>query len=234
MRRLGLVLVAVGAVIVVASLALLQYADFGSGPQKLWDVTTRLPLIITIVAGLGGLMAVFAIFSDAWLLPVLATGAGFFLFGELFPVGVPSYSGYKAGFWVAIAGAVLMSVAGVIALIGTKYELELEALGSGREGGTAASAWAATGSPATDAASVTSSAAAAPNSAPAANSVAAESRAATPSPGVGADRRMAATTTTADAPSAESRLPPAGWYADPAGQAPERYWSGSEWTHQLR
>jgi hypothetical protein len=28
--------------------------------------------------------------------------------------------------------------------------------------------------------------------------------------------------------------PPAGWYADPSGQASQRYWSGMAWTAELR
>jgi membrane protease YdiL (CAAX protease family) len=28
----------------------------------------------------------------------------------------------------------------------------------------------------------------------------------------------------------ETRLPPAGWYRDPAGQFPQRYWDGERWT----
>jgi hypothetical protein len=224
MRRLGLVLVAVGAASVVASLVLLPYI----ASKTLWDLTTRIPLIITIVAALGGLMAIAAIFLDAWLLPVLATGAGFFLFGELFPLDPPSgYSIYKPGFWLGIAGAVVMSVAGVTALVGVRQELELDTLGGGSAGASAAFPSPATTSPATNPASATSSGRTAPVVATAFAPLA-------PSPMPATNSGGAATTTTIEATSFEPQLPPAGWYADPAGQARERYWSGSEWTRQLR
>jgi hypothetical protein len=32
----------------------------------------------------------------------------------------------------------------------------------------------------------------------------------------------------------EAPAHPAGWYADPHGQAGERYWSGSAWTEHVR
>jgi hypothetical protein len=35
-------------------------------------------------------------------------------------------------------------------------------------------------------------------------------------------------------PPGQSALPPTGWYADPADPTRERYWGGTEWTHDVR
>jgi hypothetical protein len=54
---------------------------------------------------------------DGDTLEVPAVGGSFFLLGQTLPIGY-GYSGYRAGFWLATAAALAMSIGGVLAVAG--------------------------------------------------------------------------------------------------------------------
>jgi hypothetical protein len=128
LRLSGTIMVILGGVLVLIALAFLPYVSFGKpfvggffpfgGEPTLWDLSTREPVILTVV----GVAAIVAAAGDLLLsgsepiLLVLATGFSFYLFGRIFPVGFTDFSGFRAGFWLATAAAVIMIVGGVLAV----------------------------------------------------------------------------------------------------------------------
>jgi Protein of unknown function (DUF2510) len=200
MRRFGLLVAAAGAVAFIASLALLKYADLGLGGQTMWQFTTRLPVVLTVLAALTLGLSLLALAQRSRVYPALATAIGFYVLGQFFPDGNLSYTPYKAGFWVCVAGAVAMAVGSLIALVAARPEEAERSTYRDR-------AVRAPSGPA-----------------PSAPLVAA-----------GVQQAPAATAmpVATEVPNAAGAIP-AGWFPDPLGEAGERYWSGSEWTHQVR
>jgi len=200
MRRLGLLVAAAGAAAFIASLALLKYADFGSGAQTLWQFTTRLPVVLTVLAALTLGLSLLALVQTSRVYPALATAISFYIVGQFFPDGELSYSPYKAGFWVCLGGAVAMAVGSLIALVAARPQEP--ALLPYRD-----------------------RAARSPSPIPPT----------APPVAAGVQHAPAATATpiASEVPGA-SRAIPAGWFPDPLGEAGERYWSGREWTHEVR
>ena len=200
MRRLGLLVAAGGAAAFIASLALLKYANFGLGAQTLWQFTTRLPVVLTVLAALTLGLSLLALVQTSRVRSALATAISFYIVGQFFPDGALSYSAYKAGFWVCLGGAVAMAVGSLVALVAARpAEAAL--------------------SPHRDRAVRSTS-----PSVPTARLVGA---------GIQHAPAAAATPFASEVPSASGAVP-AGWFPDPLGEAGERYWSGREWTHEVR
>jgi hypothetical protein len=200
MRRFGLLVATAGAVAFIASLALLKYADLGFGGQTLWQFTTRLPVVLTVLAALTLGLSLLALVQPSRVYPALAAAISFYIVGQFFPDGAVSYSPYKAGFWVCLGGAVAMALGSLVALVAARSEEQ--ALSPYRD--------AAVRSPAPPA--------------PTAPLVAA---------GIQYAPAATATPVAGELPGA-SRAIPAGWFPDPLREAAERYWSGREWTHEVR
>ena len=114
--------------VVLVALALLPYfggdfplGRFGPEPTTLWDLTTREPVILTVVGVAAIAAAARGLLADEPILLTLATGFSFYLFGRVFPVGAPTYGFYGVGFWVVTAAAFTMSVGGVLAVAGWRF-----------------------------------------------------------------------------------------------------------------
>ncbi len=129
-RAVGRAVIIAGCLVTIISLAALKYADigFGRGSETIWQLTTRLPVILTVVAVAAGTLAMVGFFVDRVLLAALAAGCCFWLFGQLFPAGAANYHGLKAGFWVSVVAALFAAAGGVLALIG--YRVERKPAGS--------------------------------------------------------------------------------------------------------
>lgn len=230
MKRVGSVVLMAGAVLVIVSNFLRYFTD---SSLTVWQVTTRYPVVLTVLAALAVAMAAVC-FTGERVLPLGAAAVlGAFLVGEAFPVWTNSYH-YRIGFWLAVGGAMLMVVGGLVALAGGIRAASEPALGF----------MPAAGGPTTTAVSgasttaVSGAATAWPMGAPQSQPVAGAAPAATTSTWAGriatprGETTSGPTATTNSTPTAV--LPPAGWYPDPAGTARDRYWSGDQWTHDVR
>jgi Protein of unknown function (DUF2510) len=200
MRRFGLLVAAAGAVAFIASLALLKYASFGFGAQTLWQFTTRLPVVLTVLAALTLGLSLLALVQSSRVYPALATAIGFYIVGQFFPDDQLTYNPYRPGFWVCLAGAVAMAVGSLIALLAARPE---PAASSPYRDRVVRSSYPPAPTPPLVAAAV--------QHVPAAS----------------------ATPASSEVPSASGAVR-AGWFPDPLGEAGERYWSGREWTHEVR
>jgi hypothetical protein len=116
-RRAGCIVVIAGGVVFLLAVTFLDYVSPPS-PHTLWDLTTRLPLVLTIVAVAAVLLAIVSLMSDSQLAAVLAACFSFYLFGQFFPVGAPFYNGLGVGVWLATSATIAMSVGGVLAAAG--------------------------------------------------------------------------------------------------------------------
>jgi len=118
MKLAGKITMLVGGIVFVGALAGLKYADFGNGSQTLWQLTTRGPVIVTVLAVAVCALAIASLLSDAFLLPFIGTCVSFYLWGQVFLDGSSSYAGLKAGYWVPAVATLGMSVGGFVAVIG--------------------------------------------------------------------------------------------------------------------
>jgi hypothetical protein len=118
MRTFGRVTMIAGSLVTAIALATLQYANFGNGGETLWQTTTREPVIVTVVAIAAAALAVASLSADSMILPVLAAGCCFWLFGQLFYAGQTTYAGLKGGFWVPVVAAFIASIGGLFSVIG--------------------------------------------------------------------------------------------------------------------
>lgn len=238
MKRVGSVVLMAGAVLVIVSNFLRYFTD---SSLTVWQVTTRYPVVLTVLAALAVAMAAVC-FTGERVLPLGAAAVlGAFLVGEAFPVWTNSYH-YRIGFWLAVGGAMLMVVGGLVALAGGIRAASEPALGFMPAAGgptTTAVSGASTTAVSGAATTVVSDASTAwPMGAPQSQPVAGAAPAATTSTWAGriatprGETTSGPTATTNSTPTAV--LPPAGWYPDPAGTARDRYWSGDQWTHDVR
>ena len=118
MRTFGRVTMIAGSSVTAIGLAALKFSNFGNGSQTLWQYTTREPVIVTVVALAAAALAFTSMFADAAIVPVLAAGCCFWLFGQLFYAGQPTYTGLKGGFWVPVVAAFIASIGGLFSVIG--------------------------------------------------------------------------------------------------------------------
>jgi hypothetical protein len=112
-----------GAAVVVGTLVSYD-AD-----SSLWDLRTRFPVILTVAAGaaVGLALAGLAMKRLASLLCALVVSA--FLLGEAFPALLTAYDEFSIGFWLAVGGAALMTMASAVLVAGA---VRSPAIGTGR------------------------------------------------------------------------------------------------------
>jgi hypothetical protein len=122
-RRAGSIVLIGGGVLFLVALAVLPYVEesFAFGitlHPTLWDLMTRLPVVLTAVAALAIMFALWGLLGEARVPTLLATCCSFYLWGEVFQDGARHYSEVGAGLWLATAAAIVMSTAGVLAVVG--------------------------------------------------------------------------------------------------------------------
>jgi hypothetical protein len=120
-RLAGKLMVGGGALLFIASL-FLPYIDNGVRSASAWELTTRSPVILTVVAGLALALAAISIFLEAPGLAMGTAGLSLYAFGQYFPIGARSYDAYGAGLWLGTASAIVMSVGSLLTLIGYRIE----------------------------------------------------------------------------------------------------------------
>jgi hypothetical protein len=129
MRTTGIVVVIVGGLVFVGALALLDWAGLPkvasvggtisvvSHGATLWDFKGHHAGVLTVIAGGTSAFAAMGLLSDSVITALPAVCGSFYLLGQTFPVG-DGYGGYRAGFWLATAAALAMSIGGVLAAAG--------------------------------------------------------------------------------------------------------------------
>jgi Protein of unknown function (DUF2510) len=112
-KPIGITAIVIGGMAAIVS-PLLHYAL----DTSVWQLTTRYPLIVTILVAAAIALAVASLAVDRWLLLALAGLISAFVLGEVFPLILPSYR-YQIGFWLWNAGAAIMTAGSVLALTGS-------------------------------------------------------------------------------------------------------------------
>jgi hypothetical protein len=128
-RTAGIVVVIVSGLVFVAAVGLIDWAELPklvrvggtislvSHGATLWDYPGHQAGVLTVIAVGAVAFAAMGLLSDSVITALPAVGGSFYLLGQTFPV-VGGYGGYRAGFWLATAAAVAMSVGGVLAVAG--------------------------------------------------------------------------------------------------------------------
>ena len=135
MKLAGKIIALVGVVMLIVA-TFLKYAQ----ETSLWQGTTRFPVVLTILAAAAGLLVIISFFVDRWGLSFAAAAIGFLCVGETFPQIFDSYSPFRVGFWLAIAGSVVIATGATLALIGTRARAVASASAETLGGGLAAPA----------------------------------------------------------------------------------------------
>jgi hypothetical protein len=121
----GSVLVIIGGLVLLAALAFLPYFGgsflFRGREPTLWDLTTRLPVVLTVIGTAAIALGVASLLNAAPILPLLAACCSFYLFGQIFPDGLLAYNDFGVGFWLATSATVAMSLGGILALAGRNF-----------------------------------------------------------------------------------------------------------------
>jgi hypothetical protein len=128
-RAAGTVVVIVSGLVFVGALALLDWAELGkvvsvgdtisivSHGATLWDFPGHHAGVLTVIAVGTVAFAAMGLLSDSVITALPAVCGSFYLLGQTLPVG-DGYGGYRAGFWLATAAALTMSIGGVLAVAG--------------------------------------------------------------------------------------------------------------------
>jgi hypothetical protein len=113
-RIAGRITILVGCVVLLVSM-FVTYLSVGPVSRSLWQATTRMPVILTVIAGTAIILTLVSVFDDRPAL-ILAVAAGsFFALGETFPLIFKSYP-FEAGFWLGVTGAAAMSLGSVLVM----------------------------------------------------------------------------------------------------------------------
>lgn len=128
-RTVWIIVVIVSGLVFVGALALLDWAALPkvvsvggtirivSHGATLWDFKGHEAGVLTVIAAGTVAFAAMGLLSDSVITALPSVGGSFFLLGQTLPVGY-GYGGYRAGFWLAAAAALAMSIGGVLAVAG--------------------------------------------------------------------------------------------------------------------
>jgi hypothetical protein len=129
MRTAAIVLVIVSGLVFVGAVGLLDWAGLPkivstrasislvSHGATLWNFPGLEAGVLTVTAVGTGAFAAMGLLSDSVITALPAACGSFYLLGQTLPV-IGGYGGYRAGFWLATAAAVAMSIGGVLAVAG--------------------------------------------------------------------------------------------------------------------
>jgi hypothetical protein len=91
----------------------LTYASSDSVSQSLWQATTRMPLILTLLAAAAIVVTVVSFFVDLPGFGLVAAVVSFFALGETFPLIFARYP-FQEGFWIGVVSAAVMGAGSVL------------------------------------------------------------------------------------------------------------------------
>ena len=103
----------VAGIVFVLALAQLKYV----ASATLWDLSRREAVILTILGVAVCALVSASLYVDAPVLPLIATFAAFYIWGQVFYDGESRYAGFELGYWVPTVAAVVMSLSGVVAVM---------------------------------------------------------------------------------------------------------------------
>ncbi len=122
-------MVIVSGLVFVGALGLLDWAELPkivraggtisivSHGATLWDFKGHEAAGLTVIAAGTVAFAAMGLLSDSVITALPAVCGSFYLLGRTLPVGY-GYGGYGAGFWLATAAVLAMSIGGVLAVAG--------------------------------------------------------------------------------------------------------------------
>lgn len=139
MKLAGKMTALVGVVMLIVA-TFLKYESNGEESLSLWQGTTRFPVILTVLAVAAAVLITISFFVDRWGLPFATAAIGFLCVGETFPLLSQSYTPFRVGFWLSIAGSVVIALGATLALIGTRARAVAPAAAPTRGAGIAAPA----------------------------------------------------------------------------------------------
>lgn len=145
MNLAGRTTVILGGAVFIASLAGLHYI----GGESFWQIAkqvgghslSREAIVLTAIAALAIVAALFAGADRGPITGALATGLSMMLLGQWFSAGLESYSGYENGYWICAAAAAVMSIGGLLGLAAAADRPARAALDAGPAGGAPAAGW---------------------------------------------------------------------------------------------
>lgn len=108
----GRITVLVGCVLLLVSM-FVTYVSVGPVSESLWQATTRMPVILTVIAGVAIILTLASFYRPGLALAVAA--GSFFALGETFPLTFNSYP-FQAGFWLGVVGAALMCLGSALVI----------------------------------------------------------------------------------------------------------------------
>ncbi len=111
-------MVVVGGLVFLSAQTFLAYIEVGPYTATFWDLETRAPVVLTVIGVVTIALAAASLLTDALIVPLLAASCSFYLFGRVFPIGLPSYSNVGLGLWLASGATIAMSIGGILALTG--------------------------------------------------------------------------------------------------------------------
>jgi hypothetical protein len=117
-------MVIAGGLAFAAFVAFLPYEGAGSSAQTFWNTATpmREPIVVTAIAGVTVGFVFASFFTKTVVTPALAACLSFYLCGQWFYDGSANYTGLGVGFTLATGATVVMSVGGVLALVGYRHD----------------------------------------------------------------------------------------------------------------
>jgi hypothetical protein len=117
-RRAGSIMVIVGAFVFLGAQTFLAYIETGGPAYTAWDLSTRQPVILTVIGVVTLVLATASLLSDSATAEILVASCSFYLFGRVFPIGARSYSYLGIGFWLASGATAVMSAGAIVAVTG--------------------------------------------------------------------------------------------------------------------
>jgi hypothetical protein len=130
MRTAGIGVVIVSGLLFAGALALLDWAGLPkvvsaggtirlvSHGATLWNFPGHQAGVLTVIAVGTVTFAAMGLLSDSVITALPVVCLSFYLLGQAVPIG-GGYGYYRAGFWLATAAALAMSIGGVLAVVGS-------------------------------------------------------------------------------------------------------------------
>jgi hypothetical protein len=123
MKVAGAVLTLAGGAAAIVSMFLDYLSDLS---KSLWDLTTRYPVLFTVLTGAAMALAVLALVVNRWPPAVFSAAISWFLLGQSFEMGAPDYDPFGVGFWILVGGSLTMAVGGLLLTGGLASESRYE------------------------------------------------------------------------------------------------------------